>query len=68
MARSTSKIKEVRKDVWMPKELAKRIDDYRRSVPGKMPSESKVIRELIEAGLDAKPSESKKQKPAKADK
>jgi len=72
MARSTSKIKEVRKDVWMPQRLAKLIGNYRKSLStdsaGRLPSESAVIRDLIEAGLDAKSSGSAKQKSSKAGK
>ena len=72
MARSTGKIKDVRKDVWMPQRLAKLIGNYRKSLPtdaaGRLPSESAVIRDLIEAGLDAKQNGLKKRKSAKADK
>ncbi len=35
----------------MDDDLVKRIDDYRRSVEGRIPSRSEAIRRLIEEGL-----------------
>lgn len=37
--------------VAMDEDLVRRIDDYRRSVEGSIPSRSEAIRQLIEQGL-----------------
>jgi metal-responsive CopG/Arc/MetJ family transcriptional regulator len=35
----------------MTEDLVKRIDDYRRTIEGSIPSRSEAVRRLIEAGL-----------------
>ena len=49
--------------VAMDEELVKRIDDYRRTIEGSIPSRSEAIRSLIEEGL--KVSHLSKPKPKK---
>lgn len=49
--------------VAMDDDLVKRIDDYRRTIEGSIPSRSEAIRRLIEEGL--KVSEISKQNPKK---
>ena len=39
--------------VAMDDDLVKRIDDYRRTIEGSIPSRSEAIRRLIEEGLKA---------------
>jgi len=49
--------------VAMDDDLVKRIDDYRRTIEGNIPSRSEAIRRLIEEGL--KSSDPFMQKPQK---
>jgi metal-responsive CopG/Arc/MetJ family transcriptional regulator len=46
--------------VAMDEDLVKRIDDYRRTIEGSIPSRSEAVRQLIEEGLKKNEKKPKK--------